>query len=97
MCPFVRNMCPIVRNMCPIVRNMCPLVRNMCPDPQDGAHQRPHLGQEQFRILKIHQIMAIQVFIFGSDLTSSHDLRCRSEDEYLPVIGLSWLGASCPS
>ena len=78
--------------MCPFVRNMCPIVRNMCPDPKDGAHQRPHLGQEQFRTLKIHQIMAIQVFIFGSDLTSSLDLRCCSEDEYLSCCRFKLMG-----
>ena len=70
------------------------LVQGGDPDPQDSAHQRPHLGREQLRTLKVHLMMVIQVYLFGSDRTSSLDLRCRSEDKYLPVVGLSWWGTS---
>ena len=35
------------------------LVQGGDPDPQDSAHQRPHLGREQLRTLKIHLMMVI--------------------------------------
>ena len=35
------------------------LVQGGDPDPQYSAHQRPHLGREQLRTLKIHLMMVI--------------------------------------